>query len=230
MGHLHVELEAETFARVTDRISKRADTLYHAGRDNANDSRTREQLEADAFTELVLDGGAASGETMKPGTNLLVLVDLDSLRDGLHDRGVCTSSNGVELPVSEIRRLACEANIIPVVMDGEGRALDAGRSKRLATEDQRIALRAMYETCAIDGCTVPFDKCEIHHLKPWEPPDDGATDLDNLRPLCSSGPNHHAQWHRHGWFGYVDPGDGALVINYPDGTAERHLLPRRRAA
>ncbi len=181
------------------------------------DTRTRDQLTADALTELILTTPSGGDRQVKPGTNLAVLVDYDTLTNGLHEHGVCTTSNGIDLPVAEVRRLACEANIIPIVLDSHGVVLDEGRSKRLATDEQRLALRAMYATCAINGCDIPFDQCDIHHLKPWEPPANGETNLDNLRPLCTAGPNHHAQWHRNGWTGYVDAHTGA-----PD-----HHLPRR---
>ena len=61
------------------------------------------------------------------------------------------------------RRLACEADIIPVVLDGEGVVLDEGWAKRLATAEQRIALEAMQSTCSHPDCTVTIDDCRIHH-------------------------------------------------------------------
>jgi hypothetical protein len=187
-------------------------------------------LTADALTEVILTAPGGGDRQVKPGTNLAVLVDYDTLTNGLHEHGVCTTSNGIDLPVAEVRRLACEANIIPIVLDSHGVVLDEGRSKRLATDEQRLALRAMYATCAINGCDVAFDQCDIHHLKPWEPPANGETDLDNLRPLCTAGPNHHAQWHRNGWTGHVDAHTGALIVTYRDGTTEHHPLPRQHAA
>jgi hypothetical protein len=90
--------------------------------------------------------------------------------------------------------LACEAEIIPVVLGGDGRVLDVGRARRLATADQRRALRAMHRTCAAPHCTVRFGDCDIHHLKEWR--DGGATNLQNLIPLCSK---HHHLIHEGQW-------------------------------
>jgi hypothetical protein len=90
--------------------------------------------------------------------------------------------------------LACDANIIPIVLGGDGRVLDVGRGRRLATGDQRRALRAMHRTCAAPDCPVRFGDCDIHHLKEWR--DGGATDLVNLVPLCS---NHHHLIHEGQW-------------------------------
>jgi len=96
--------------------------------------------------------------------------------------------------VSTIRRLCCEANIIPVVFNGKGELLDVGREHRTATRAQRRALRALYRTCAHPHCTVAFDNCRIHHIHWWE--NGGRTDLPNMIPLCET---HHHQVHEGGW-------------------------------
>ena len=62
--------------------------------------------------------------------------------------------------------IACDADIIPVVLDGRGVVLDEGRAKRLATFEQRIAIQAMQTTCSHPDCTVTIDDCRIHHSNP----------------------------------------------------------------
>ena len=141
-----------------------------------------------------------------------VLIDFDTLRDGLHDHSVCETSTGEPVPAATIRRLCCDADIIPVVLDGDGVTLDVGRAKRVATREQRRALRAMYRTCAHPGCTVGFDDCDIHHVNPWTPT--GLTDLDNLLPLCS---RHHHLVHEGGWT-LILRADRTTVWCRPDGT------------
>ena len=69
-----------------------------------------------------------------------------------------------------------------------------GRTRRLATPDQRRALRAMYRTCGFPGCQVRFEDCRIHHVTWWEHL--GTTNLDNLLPLCE---RHHHHVHEGGW-------------------------------
>ncbi len=105
--------------------------------------------------------------------------------------------------------------------------LDVGRSRRLATKEQRIALRSMYATCAIDGCDRHFDDCHVHHLKEWD--DDGFTDLDNLLPLCS---HHHHQAHEGRWRLQLDPSTRQLTVTLPTGQQHSvaHLDLRRQAA
>jgi hypothetical protein len=90
--------------------------------------------------------------------------------------------------------LACEAEIIPIVLGGDGQVLDVGRARRLATADQRRALRTMHRTCAAPHCPVRFGDCDIHHLKEWN--HGGATNLQNLIPLCS---RHHHLIHEGRW-------------------------------
>ena len=113
---------------------------------------------------------------------------------------------------TSIRRIACEAGIIPVVLDGAGQALDVGRERRLATRAQRMALRAMYPTCGMDpDCQVPFDDCQIHHVDLWK--DGGRTDLDRMCPGCAK---HHHLAHEGGW----------ILTRNQDGTW--HLAPPQK--
>jgi hypothetical protein len=77
--------------------------------------------------------------------------------------------------------------------------IDVGRSKRLATVHQRRALEAIYPTCAIPDCEVIFDHCNVHHIDYWE--NGGATDLNNMVPLCS---RHHHAAHEGGWKLQID--------------------------
>jgi hypothetical protein len=94
---------------------------------------------------------------------MIVKIDLDRLGDGLASAGI---DAGVNIPVSEARRLACNAGILPAVLNGRSEVLDLGRSKRLHSDAQRRALALQYDTCAAEGCERPFAWSEIHHLEP----------------------------------------------------------------
>jgi hypothetical protein len=144
---------------------------------------------------------------------VLVLVDHDTLATGLHERSVCETNDGAQLPVETVRRMSCDADIIPIVLNGQGAALDAGRSRRVATAAQRRALRAMYRTCGFPGCEVRFGDCEIHHVVEWIK-QRGPTDLDNLLPLCS---RHHHLVHEGRWHLTLHP-DRTVTVRGPDGT------------
>ena len=124
-----------------------------------------------------------------------VLIDHATLLHGLHERSVCETSDGQPLTPDAVRRLACDAELIPTVLGSTGAVLDQGRARRVATAAQRHALRAMYRTCGHPDCTVRFADCEIHHVIEWIH-QHGPTDLANLLPLCNE---HHHLVHDAGW-------------------------------
>jgi hypothetical protein len=187
MCHTQISLDPEADAR----FSAVFDAAVAAERSKADDGRTFDQLRADAFMRLVT-------ATPVPGSRrpaeLLVLIDLATLRTGLHDTSVSETFDGQPPPPATVRRLACEANLIPMVLNSDGVAVDVGRARRLATADQRRALRAMHRTCAAPDCPVRFGDCDIHHLREWR--DGGSTNLENLIPLCSK---HHHLIHEGQW-------------------------------
>ncbi|HSH10187.1 MAG TPA: DUF222 domain-containing protein [Ilumatobacter sp.] len=69
---------------------------------------------------------------------------------------MCETSTGIDLPVSTVQRLCCDAIIHGITLDHHGEALDVGREQRAATRAQRRALPAMHRTCAHPHCTVAF--------------------------------------------------------------------------
>ena len=110
-----------------------------------------------------------------------------------------------------------------VVLHAAGN-LQLGRSTRLASRAQRRALRGLYATCAVPGCSVRYDHTSIHHVIWWRR--GGATDLENLLPLCS---RHHHLVHEGGWLLSLAP-DRTLTVDLPDGTVMSTGPPGRRAA
>ena len=189
----------------------------------------RSRLAAEALGHLVASGH----DRERPlEADITVIVDADTLIDGeLHDHALCETGDGVELPPASVRRLLCTGRVTPVIVDSSGAALDAGRTIRHANRKQRRALRATYRCCAFGECDVTFDRCEIHHILPWE--SGGSTDLRNLVPLCS---RHHHVVHEGGWRLELLP-DRTLVIRQPDGTEFTRCRPdllgdrhRRRSA
>jgi hypothetical protein len=210
MHHLHAELDPESAAKVWTAITHRLRTIHHQQRDD-NDPTTAltyPQLEAKAFVELT----TASTALDPHSPEVIVLIDLDTLQHGLHDNSVCETADGTPLPPSAARRLCCNANLIPVVLDGDSEALDVGRAKRLATPAQRRALHTMHATCAWPDCGVPIDRCDIHHPDDWL--SGGPTNLDNLIPICT---RHHHLIHDGHWQLTLAP-HRTLTITRPDGT------------
>lgn len=188
MYHLHAELDPESGAQVEAALD--AHLAAARARDGSRDL-TWQRLEVESFVEVVTSSAAI--ERRVPEVS--VLIDLETLQTGVFgDGAVCETSSGDPIPPATVRRMACTAGILPIVLDGESQVLDVGRSRRLATGSQRAALRAMYRTCAHPHCELRVERCRIHHLTPWE--HGGPTDLDQLVPLCE---RHHHDVHEGGW-------------------------------
>jgi len=220
MYWLRGELDPESGARLFRAID--AETRALAA-DAGNAEHSRQKLAAHALVDLV----TSTSRQRRPGrVELLALIDLETVTTGLHEASVCELEDGTALPVETLRRLACDAHIIPVVLDGAGVPLDLGRSRRLASNDQRRALRTMYRSCGIGDCDVPFDRCEIHHIDEWTA-DQGETNLDSLIPSCA---RHHHLVHEGGWTLELDPHTRELTIALPDGTVHSRSRPQPVAA
>jgi hypothetical protein len=112
-----------------------------------------------------------------------------------------------------VRRLACDAGILPAVMGGNSLVKDMGRATRTATSAQRARSAAMHATCAHPGCGVEFSRCRIHHVTFWGE-HLGPTDEDNPLPVCDK---HHHLIHEGGWTLTMTP-DRVATWSLPDGT------------
>ena len=93
-----------------------------------------------------------------------------------------------------IRKIACDADIIPVLLGSEGRILDIGRTTRIFPPHIRKALTARDQGCAFPGCTIPATWCEAHHITYWS--HGGTTGTENGVLLCS---HHHHVIHKEHW-------------------------------
>jgi hypothetical protein len=186
--------DPETGEKLATVLGRQVEAMFHDRHPDTSPDDPVERvahLQGLALAELVVSSDRHGPGTARSRTDLVVLVDLDTLRSGKHPRSVAETAGGAPLPVGELRRLACEATIIPVVLGGAGEVLDMGRGRRLATPEQRRALRVMYPTCAVPGCTARFEHCQVHHLDPWAA-GGGETNLGALVPLCTG---HHRDIH-----------------------------------
>ncbi|GAB3038749.1 HNH endonuclease [Nocardioides flavus (ex Wang et al. 2016)] len=123
------------------------------------------------------------------GVNATVVVTM-TLEQLLADNVTALLDDGTRMSAGQARRLACEAGIIPVVLGTESQVLDLGRTRRLFTKAQRIALGLRDGGCTATGCETSASGCHAHHDDPWSR--GGLTDLANGRLLC---PRHHRLAH-----------------------------------
>ncbi len=149
-----------------------------------------------------------------------LLVDAKTLRDGEHDASVSEMMGTADwVDGATRRRWLCDCDLQRVVVNDAGEPINVGRRYRTATPAQRLAMRALYRTCAFPGCDCQFDWCQLHHVDFWEV--GGPTDLDNLVPLCS---RHHHLVHEGGWSLRLEPGRIVVVLR-PDGSFHARSSP-----
>ncbi|BCW81162.1 DUF222 domain-containing protein [Arthrobacter sp. NicSoilC5] len=70
------------------------------------------------------------------------------------------------VPAATLRKVACDADIIPALLGTTGEILDLGRKTRLFTPAQRTALTTRDQGCAFPNCTTPrtLVRSPPHHL------------------------------------------------------------------
>ena len=146
---------------------------------------SRAMRRADALMEIA-QAYADAKRALAHGSDrarINVTVDLDTLRTGIG----CTDTTFGPLSAQQLRLLACDAEIIPMVLNGLGIPLDVGQLHRFFEGELRAALVARDGGCVFPGCEQPARRCDAHHIKPWWA--QGPTSLDNGVLLC---PHHHA--------------------------------------
>ena len=159
----------------------------------ADDERSDYQLRVDALVDLIRVASAVGDKPVlgaaRPAVRV-VIAARDLQRDGF------AHLDGVVTPVSAAtaRRIACDAGVLPVVLGTDGEVLDLGRTARVFSPAQRIALAVRDGGCRWPGCDRPPSWCEAHHLDEWSR--GGTTDLANGVLLCR---HHHLLVHNNGW-------------------------------
>lgn len=158
------------------------------------DGRTRPQKLLDALVgachiALAADKLPASGG-QRP--QVLVTIDYRDLYDRLGRAGRTAFAGSI--PANAVRRIACDAEIIPIVLAGNGRILDLGRSERCFPAALRQAMIARDRGCSFPDCTMPHTWTEAHHITWWE--NGGRTCTDDGCMLCVF---HHHLIHQGDW-------------------------------
>ena len=146
-----------------------------------------------------------------PATTVVVRMDVEDLQDREGGCGFATL-DGIAQPVSAAtaRRSACSAGLLPAVFGGASLPLDLGRSTRLFSRYQVLALWGRDGGCASCGQTTFV---EAHHAGvDWA--QGGRTDLGKGVLLCS---RCHHRVHRHEWEIRIDR-SGVWFIPPPGGV------------
>jgi Domain of unknown function (DUF222) len=157
------------------------------------DLRSSDRRRGDALVTLVRRAvQVADAGPRHTKSQLFVTVDLDTLQGGLRGAGVSVGGPeaGTVLAPETVRRLACEATIIPAVMGVAGAVVDLGTDVRLFTAAQLKRLWLRDQHCTYPGCDMPAHWCDAHHLVHWA--DGGPTNLANAGLVCE---RHHTIVH-----------------------------------
>lgn len=161
----------------------------HADSDNA-DTRTPTQRLLDRATEALKARLTEPAADTGTGTAALVHVHVraEDLEAG---RGIAwLDGSTAPVGVGAAERNLCSGTYTATVFGEHGQVLAQGRTQRLFTKRQALALRARDGGCRWPGCrTAPRD-CEAHHIIPWS--HGGHTDTDNGVLLCQF---HHTLVH-----------------------------------
>ena len=120
---------------------------------------------------------------LAPNVTLNVTIDLQTFLGQLEAAGV--TDRGQDISAATCRRIACNAGITPIILNGDGVPLELGRSRRYFNRAQRRAIAVRDKGCINPGCTMSIGRCEAHHLDAWNC--GGRTDVSRgclLCPLC----------------------------------------------
>ncbi|NTY59268.1 HNH endonuclease signature motif containing protein [Mycolicibacterium sphagni] len=147
------------------------------------DLRSCGQRQHDALKALVR--GQLGDPKFGQHNGLPVTVIATATVQDLHAKtGHAVTAGGTLLPIPDLIRMATHAYHYLALFDGlNGRALWLGRTKRIASADQRIILHAKDRGCTRPGCDAPGYHSVVHHAaQDWKT--GGNTDIDDLGLAC----------------------------------------------
>lgn len=219
-GLLHMHLAIDPgFGAIVDRaISAMCEERWR--RDHPDRAPTLEpraaydQRRADALVEICQRILSGDGTNAVGGScvDVVALIDVDVLFDGLEREGIATLVDGTPIPAGLARLWACENGVLPAVLDSKSVPLDYGARRRFASAAQRQALMLRSATCEFAGCTVSNYACRVHHLAAWA--DTHDSNYDNLALVCHT---HHQMIHLEKWQLRGSP-HNSIETYRPDGS------------
>jgi len=156
-------------------------------RDPAGAGLTPEQRRADALIAMIHHHSQGRRAPKVGGDRPRIVVTVDYTKLLADATGAGLVGDGEPLSAGDLRRLCCDADLLPAVLGGPSTVLDVGRDHRLVPADLRAALVLRDGGCVFPGCHARPTECEAHHVIPWW--NGGPTALSNLCLLCH---HHHA--------------------------------------
>jgi uncharacterized protein DUF222 len=207
-GRITAVLDASSFDAVLTALDALAKPL-------PEDRRSLAQRRGDGLAELCGHYLGAGGQRPQ----LVVTIPLAELETRA---GAAVLDHGGPLTPAQLRMLACEAQVIPIVLNGDSLPTDIGRSSRVVPPQLRRALAARDRGCAFPGCGRPPGWCDAHHVQEWQ--HGGPTAIHNLCLLCRF---HHRLIHRSEWVVQIAHGTPEFI---PPKWIDGGQTPRRKHA
>lgn len=160
--------------------------------DGTPDLRSAARRRADALLQIIQRGVSAPGKTPRTEkAQVMVTIGYDELCEQIRGAGV--TMTGQVLSPETVRRIACDAAIIPAVLGSDGQIIEIGHLSRLFKIWQLWIMWLRDGGCSYPGCTIPPQWCHAHHIKHWI--NGGRTDVSNGALLCQ---RHHTHVHQRG--------------------------------
>jgi uncharacterized protein DUF222 len=217
MVRLDGELDPEGGEAILTALQAIVDADLRAA--GGSDMRTPTQRRADALHELARryldspDRPTVAGE--RP--HITLTVDVEALGENAMTGGAngdarrCKLDHTGTVDVATVRRIACDASVMRVVMTGSSEPIDVGRRTPVVSAGLRRAVVLRDQGCRFPGCTRPQAWTDAYHVVHWT--DGGETSLQNLLLLCRP---HHRLVHEGGF--RLEMNQGNPVFRRPDGS------------
>ncbi len=247
MAWLNAFLPAPEVTGITNRLRDIAEQL----KGEPGEERTRTQLMADAFTDLLLDGTTTAAATAPDESTageaaedtsirridapigvgirprVLVTVPVLTLLGRSEEPGTLEGYGPIDADTA--RRIAARARSFTRILTHPetGAVLSVGRDRYAVPKDLRTWLRVRDETCRFPGCNRSAARADVDHVTDWQY--GGGTYYGNLVHLCRS---HHRVKHHTAWSS-TSAGGGRVRWLSPSGheyeiEPATHIRPPKR--
>ena len=183
------EFDPITGAHIDTVLAEKVKELWNAEDPKAR--RSPQQRMADALAELILEPKNGKAKRIA----LMLVADYDVVNQELVNARL---ADGSSIPMAELVRLACDADILPGVFRASTQEMNLGRKRRTASDAQRAALIYRDKECI--GCGASAHRSFAHHVQFWS--NGGPTDFSNLVLVCN---DCHHSIHDHDWRVAQDP-------------------------
>jgi hypothetical protein len=176
-------VSAETFSEAVDVVEEQEPTHFQ---DLLQHTRADALVAiAEQFLATANQNPRFQGLKGSERCQIMLHVDINTLREHgqltnpAHQH--CHMDDKHWISPKNAKRLSCDASLVTVLEDEQGRVLNIGRRTRTVPASINRALNIRDKTCRVPGC-CESRYVDAHHIKHWA--DGGETSLDNLVTLC----------------------------------------------